>query len=80
MDPKTESEEKEVSLHDEIRAAMTGSEEKEEQPRGEDGKFATKEGETEVEAAARLEPAPKDKPVPDEKKTPGSSRLGASST
>jgi len=70
MDVKDE----ESTLADEVRAAFTESEkggeeetEKKEQPRAEDGKFAAKEGETEVEAAARLEPAAKDKQVSDKK-------------
>lgn len=53
------SEEKDTTLEDDIRSAFEAGEEDSgstEQPRDEAGKFVAKEGETEVEAAARLEP------------------------
>ncbi len=56
----------ELSLNDEIRAAMeesSGEESSTEKPRDESGKFTTKYGESEVDAAARLEPKAKTPPT-----------------
>jgi len=73
------SDEKETSLEDDIRAAMgeveTGADKEEEvsteRERDDKGKFVAKEGETEVEAAARLEPGDKkDETPPKGEETP----------